>query len=93
MSSASQHAGHGKPSRIRQATFVAFIALVAQTLRACSALPTSSSEPYANLNEQPPSRDPSADQGAPEIKADLIATRDDAERAAAGIPLDKAVRW
>jgi len=79
----SQHADHEKRSRIAPAAFVASMALVAQALCACSGLPssTSASGPYPNLNEPPPSRE-SVDQAA-RAKADLTATRDDAERAAA----------
>jgi hypothetical protein len=78
------HADHAKRSRVNPAAFVASMALIAQTLCACSGLPstTSSAAPYANLNEPPPRRDPMADQEAARTIAELIATRDNAERSA-----------
>jgi hypothetical protein len=80
MFSASQHADHGKRGRITPAAFVASMALIAQTLCACSGL--SSSSRYLDLNEPPPRRDPGADQEAARAKADLNATRDAAQQQA-----------
>jgi hypothetical protein len=84
MFSARQHADHGKRSRITPAAFVAFMALIAQTLCACSGLsqPAPSSSRYLDLNEPPPRRDPGADQEAARAKADLNATRDAAQQQA-----------
>ena len=75
---------HGRPNRINLAALVAFMALIAPALGACSGLPlaASSSAPYANLNEPPPRRDPGADQEAARTKADLSATRDVAQQQA-----------
>jgi len=76
---------HGKPERAKCTALVACMALIAPALCACSGLPsaTSSSAPYANLNEPPPSRDhPSADQEAARTKAELSATRDAAQQQA-----------
>jgi hypothetical protein len=79
------HGDHAKRSRVNPAAFVASMALIAQTLCACSGLPstTSSAAPYANLNEPPPRRDPLADQEVARTKTELIATRDNLENAAA----------
>ena len=82
MSSASQYADHGKRSWSTPAAFVACMALVAQTFCACSSLPSAaiSAAPYANLNEPPPSRDPSADEEAARTKAELHSKQFDISR-------------
>ena len=76
----------GRRGRTNKA-FVASVALVAQTLSACSSLPQSfpaisAAAQYPDLNDPPPSAEVRADQVA-EIKAELIQARDDQERAAA----------
>ena len=77
----------GRRGRINTAAFVASVTLIAQMLSACSGLPqpvpaTSAAAPYPDLNDPPPSVALRTDQVA-QIKAELIQTRDDQERAAA----------
>jgi hypothetical protein len=77
----------GRRGRINRPVFVATIALIAQTVSACSSLPqsfpaTSFAAQYPDLNNPPPTAEVSADQVA-QIKAELIQARDDQERVAA----------
>jgi len=79
-------AHHGKPSRIGAAALVASMALIAQTLCACSELPqsasaASTSSRYLDLNQPPPNGGLSADQAA-QAKAGLTTARDNSQRAA-----------
>jgi len=80
------------PSRINinTAVFVGSVALIVHTLAACSGLSqsgpasaVSSTAPYPDVNERPPSRNPSADQEAAQTKAQPNAARGNSERAAA----------
>jgi hypothetical protein len=76
----------GRRTRINTATSVASVALIAQTLSACSIRPqsvsaTSAIAQYPDLNAPPPRAEVRADQVA-QIKAELIQVRDDQERAA-----------
>src|SRR5215468_5377393 len=77
----------GRRGPINTAAFVAFAALIAQILSACSELhqpfPTSGvAGQYPDLNDPPPMAGVRADQVA-QIKAELIQVRDNQERAAA----------
>jgi hypothetical protein len=68
------HPDHTRSSRI------AFVALVAQMLCACSQS-NSSAARYPDLNAPPPSRESSIDQA--QAIAELTAARDNSERAVA----------
>jgi len=77
----------GRRGRSNTAAFVTSVALMAHLLSACS-IPlqsvsdASTAAQYPDLNDPPPTTVVRADQVA-KIKADLIQTRDDQERAAA----------
>jgi hypothetical protein len=70
---AKMHSHHTRPSRI------AFAALIAQMLCACSG--DNSAARYPDLNASPPTRESSTDPA--QTIAELLAARDNSERAAA----------
>jgi hypothetical protein len=76
----------GRRGRISTAAPVAAMVLIAHILSACSSpsqsVPVASAALYPDLNDPPPSVWMHADEAA-QIKAKLIALRDDQERAAA----------
>jgi hypothetical protein len=69
------HSHHIRPSRI------AFAALIAQMLCACSG--DNSAARYPDLNAAPPSRESSTETDQAQTIAELLAARDNSERAAA----------
>jgi hypothetical protein len=77
----------GRRGQINTAALMASVALIAHTLSACSGPPQSvpianAATPYPDLNDPPASVPLRADDAA-QLKARLIALREDQERAAA----------